>query len=933
MESLASSKTENHGAAMNNDELLADVVAEALDLSEKLQKTTDLINLLLSQGEVVPMEQVHGLFRLVHTLKGLMQIGGFEAVLQPLHATEDLIADVRSTGRPFTLEDLLAVEETIAVCEGLIGASSVHATEVTGDLPASMAPADTDEALSAEENVRVLSFLGRSELLFAALLPAADGVAALETTEAVDALRRSCDVLLVRPGTSHSLVVFGSELDGSIVEAIVECPLVELPKSKDLFTVLPPPWNALRLDGSVEEIAVAAEVVADVTLAKDVAPPGSTAVVEMEFEDFDSRNLAQPPMPLSDLDPEMVADFLTNVEELLDALSASILELEANPGSTDAIEKIFRTAHTIKGTAGMFGFRAIERLTHVMENKFDKVRKGQLVATPAVVDSILFGFDRVRELFASLQAGQTPEAPINDALARLQMAETGVALPMPAPVAIHAAPQSPQSHPAGAPPDGSSFPAASAGKPAAESGKTEQSGGTIRVDLKRLDGLVNLVGELVIDRTRFLQIEEELRTQSTDSDLVHIMSEAVLLFGRHMNEVQNIIMKIRMVPIGNAFLKFNRVVRDLARECKKEIELHVDGGEAELDKTLVEEIADPLIHLVRNSVDHGIELPDDRAAKGKPRRGNIRLSARQDGNMIVIQVMDDGKGLQLERIHAKAIKQELIKESDHLTRKEMFNLIFEPGFSTAEQVTNISGRGVGMDVVKRNIVKLKGVIDLDSEVDKGTTVTIKLPLTLAIIPSLMVEACGESYAIPLVNVIESIRIGPEEAQRIGNSDFVKLRNRALPLFRLSGLFGLDEISDRLWYRIPAGGTKRLRQLQKLEKSPEEGGGQIECIDTSARVAARRGRAREIFVVVGVGEKRMGLIVDQLLGQQEIVIKSLGPMVTKPDGIAGACVLGNGRVALVLDVGEIVERIPRSAMTASVLKQMTEKEVVQHDNSH
>jgi two-component system chemotaxis sensor kinase CheA len=357
-----------------------------------------------------------------------------------------------------------------------------------------------------------------------------------------------------------------------------------------------------------------------------------------------------------------------------------------------------------------------------------------------------------------------------------------------------------------------------------------------------------------------------------------------------MNEVQSIIMKVRMVPVGNAFYKFTRVVRDLSKQVDKEIDLVIEGGETELDKTLVEEIGDPLVHLIRNSVDHGVEAPDAREAAGKPRKGTIRLKAAQDGNMIVITVRDDGKGLQTERIRNKAIAVGLIKETDQLSDKEIFNLIFEAGFSTADQVTNISGRGVGMDVVKKNIVKLKGVIELDSQLGKGTCTTIKLPLTLAIIPSLMIGVKGESYAIPLVNVIETIRLDPAEVQHVGASAFVKLREQVIPLMPLTDAFEMQDMDDRFWYRS---------------------GENVEGVTSRATLRAnqtrgRGNRSRMIFVVVGVGEKRVGVVVDELLGQQEIVIKSLGRLMGRQRGVAGGCVLGNGRVALVLDAGEMIE---------------------------
>jgi two-component system, chemotaxis family, sensor kinase CheA len=316
---------------------------------------------------------------------------------------------------------------------------------------------------------------------------------------------------------------------------------------------------------------------------------------------------------------------------------------------------------------------------------------------------------------------------------------------------------------------------------------------------------------------------------------------------------------------------------DLSKQIGKEIDLIIEGGETELDKTLVEEIADPLVHLIRNSVDHGIELPSDREKLGKLRKGTIKLSAFQDGNMIVIAIQDDGKGLQTEKIFKKAKESGLISETEEYTDKEIYNLIFEPGFSTADAVTNISGRGVGMDVVKKNILKLKGIIELDSKLGEGTKTIIRLPLTLAIIPSLMVKTKDESFAIPLVNVVETMRIEAKNIQKIGGGEFLQLRDSVLPLFKLNEVLGLHNKTEKVWYS--QNSTQKQRDI-------------------------RTASPRIVFVVVGIGEQRFGLIVDSLLGQQEIVIKPLGKLLGKREGVSGGCVLGDGTVALVLDVGEV-----------------------------
>ena len=420
-------------------------------------------------------------------------------------------------------------------------------------------------------------------------------------------------------------------------------------------------------------------------------------------------------------------------------------------------------------------------------------------------------------------------------------------------------------------------------KPASSSGAKKQTtdkkkklgSNTIRVDIDRLDKLLNLVGEFVIDRTRFAQITQELKEKYPQDPLVNQLNETNQIFGRHMNEIQEVIMSVRMVPIGNVFNKYPRIVRDLAKETGKEINLEIYGQETELDKTLVEELSDPLVHLIRNSVDHGIEPPDEREKAGKPRTGTIKLSAHHEGNHIVITIEDDGKGIDPEKIRKKAIEKGLISEDAVLTKKEILNLIFEPGFSTAEKVTNISGRGVGMDVVKKNISKLKGIVDIESEIGKGTVVTIKLPLTLAIIQVLMVQVEGEIFAIPLPSIIETIRISKDEIQIIEGYEMITLRESVLPITRLKEIFRLDE--------------KQINESLAYNNEMEE-----ELTN------------KFYVVIVGLAEQRLGLIVDRLITQQEVVIKSLGDLLKKVKGIAGATILGNGRVALILDIGEVME---------------------------
>ena len=572
-------------------------------------------------------------------------------------------------------------------------------------------------------------------------------------------------------------------------------------------------------------------------------------------------------------DPDMINDFNSNCDEIMETLDETVLRLEQDPTNKDVIEEIFRGAHTLKGAAGMFGFSALERVMHRMENLFDLVRKGKLVPDATVIDTVFQGLDCLRTLLGAVKDGKPCGIPTAEIVYALELAAEGKSY------TIQATSENKKAEPIqGAATDDS--PNATTSAPAAKNAgtkKKEQS--TIRVDLERLDVLVNLIGELVIDRTRFASIEEDLRTNYPHVQLGGSFSETVQLFGRHMNEIQDIIMKVRMVPIGNAFNKFSRIVRDLARNLDKKIDLLISGEGAELDKTLVEQIGDPLIHLIRNSCDHGVEDPATREAAGKSPTGKIMLSAHQEGNHIVIKIEDDGKGIPLDIIRRKGIEKGLITEEQVLEPRDIYALIFEPGFSTAEQVTNISGRGVGMDVVKKNIMKLKGMIEIDSELGKGTTTTIRLPLTLAIVQSLLVKSNDEVFAIPLSSVIESIRIPPSEIQKVGDTQVYKLRDKVLPLIHLDDVLDLESKKGSYAEHIAA------RKRRGKTKAKQD---------------------RMFVVVVGHADRPTGIVVDQLLNQQEMVIKSMGGLMRDIPCVAGGAVLGHGEVVLVLDVPELEE---------------------------
>ena len=451
------------------------------------------------------------------------------------------------------------------------------------------------------------------------------------------------------------------------------------------------------------------------------------------------------------------------------------------------------------------------------------------------------------------QAAAAPAAPVQAAPA----AEIPQAPAAPAPAAA------PPTPPSGGEPPGKG------GKPKDDQKRTSLHQ-TIRVDIERLDALLNLVGELVINRTRISDIANTLERLMADKaidgslgiigPLAKDLADSAALLARTTNEIQESIMKVRMVPIGQVFDRFPRLVRDVAKARGKEVTLAISGAETDLDKTIVDEVGEPLMHLLRNSVDHGIEPPDVREQRGKPRAGTISLNAYHEGNQIIVEVSDDGGGIDLEKVRARGIRQGLISSEDRLPDRELIELIFTPGFSTAEVISDVSGRGVGMDVVKKNITRLKGIFDIDTVPGQGTRFTIKLPLTLAIIQALLVRVVDELYAIPLDSVIESQRVEMPDVRTVHGNEVITLRGQVVPLVRIADFFEL-------------GG----------QRDPD----------------------KVMIVIVGLQGKQVGLVVDSFEGEQEIVIKPLSDVVGRIPGISGATILGNGSISLIIDVHSLV----------------------------
>ena len=629
---------------------------------------------------------------------------------------------------------------------------------------------------------------------------------------------------------------------------------------------------------------------------------------------------------------EIMEDFLIEAFEMVEQLDQDLVELENNPEDLDLLNRIFRVAHTIKGSSSFLNFDVLTHLTHNMEDVLNKARRGELKITPDVMDVILESIDLMKALLSVIRDNGTDAnsgIDVSDCVKRLQAISKGEAIDeataespsteaAPTQEAQQANTESSSTESAEyASADSEEEPdyanmspeeveaeiarllakrqeedkkrrqekkqeeaqateqkAAPAAAPAAKAAPKAEAGGqkapsvavepTVRVDVKRLDHLMNLIGELVLGKNRLIRIYGDVEERYDGEKFLEELNQVVSSISTVTTDLQLAVMKTRMLPVGKVFSKFPRMVRDLSRELGKNIDLIISGEETELDKSIVEEIGDPLIHIIRNSCDHGIEVPDVRKANGKSEVGKVELKAYNEGNHIVIEIKDDGKGLDAEMLKKKAIEKGLINERDaeNMSEKEAFGIIFRPGFSTAASITNVSGRGVGMDVVKTNVEKLNGIIEIDSELGVGTTQKLKIPLTLAIMQALLVGVQEEYYAIPLSSVLETVRVSQEEIYTVDGKSVLRLRDEVLSLVRLADIFKVDSVLESL---------------------------------------------NEVYVVIiGLAEQKIGVIVDYLIGQEEVVIKSLGYYLKGTEGIAGATVRGDGKITLIADVAAMMD---------------------------
>jgi two-component system, chemotaxis family, sensor kinase CheA len=574
-------------------------------------------------------------------------------------------------------------------------------------------------------------------------------------------------------------------------------------------------------------------------------------------------------MSIDSEDQELLDGFLAETTELLEKLDDDLVTLEKSPEDAELMNSIFRSIHTVKGASSFLGFDLLVKVTHKTEDVLNRLRKSELTLTSEIMDVILEAVDLVKTLVSDIKAGDIVERELESTINKLipYLSESATEATVLAPVFASLQEEKPAD--AGAAPQAKAaqapVPAAppkappAAKAPPAPKGEELADNSTVRVDVKRLDDLMNQVGELVLERNRMIQLHSDYQSGLDPAGFGDDFGKLAKRMNFVTSELQTQVLKMRMLPVEKVFKKFPRIVRNLARDLGKEVELQIIGEETELDRSVVDEIGDPLIHLIRNALDHGLETPDERLAAGKTRGGTVVLSAAHEGNQIVISIKDNGRGIDPDRVSRKALEKGLITEEQLATMgsREILELLFLPGFSTKEQATDLSGRGVGMDVVRTNIRKLNGIIEIRNDLGQGSEFILKLPLTLAIIQSLLVEVEREVYSIPLASVIETMRVNQEEFHMVGGQEVLKLRDSVLPLLRLQRVFSCAE-------------------------------------------AARADSKTCYVVVVGVAEKRVGLVVSRLLGQQEVAIKSLGKFLANLPGIGGSTIMGDGRVALIVD---------------------------------
>ncbi|MCL4458276.1 MAG: chemotaxis protein CheA [Nitrospirae bacterium] len=589
---------------------------------------------------------------------------------------------------------------------------------------------------------------------------------------------------------------------------------------------------------------------------------------------------------------EIVSEFVTEAEETLEKIDPMFVELETRGEDKEILNEIFRGMHTLKGAAGFLGFQQIVDVAHRAESIMKRLREGEAALTKDLMDVILKSVDALKLLIYHIKLKDGAEEDISELLTELDneletMSGAGTQPQVKTgEQQVEAKVQEEEKHEEKAEEkvkveveaeERKKEAAISQPKPEPQPSveqitKEKEVVSTLRVDVTRIDKVMDLAGEIVLVRNRLLNLAAKLEMSYSGDHNVEGLLETTGFLDRVTSDLQLAVMKMRMQPIHKVFGKFPRMVRDMSRSLGKDIDLEMFGEDTEVDKTVIENIGDPLVHIIRNSIDHAIEFAEERLAKGKPKKGRIIMSAYQKGTLIVIEVSDDGKGIDVEAVKRKALSKSLIteEEAQKMTDEAAVNLIFLPGFSTKEKSTELSGRGVGMDVVKTNVAKLNGYVEVITKKDIGSTFRISLPLTLAILQAMMVKIGGEYYAIPQTMIEETLRVKKIDIKDVTGQKVLTIRGKVLPMFDMSEVLG----------------------VRKQGKEADFGNSYV--------------------LVAVVGDKRFCISVDELLGQEEVVIKTINGIESEECGILGATITGDGRVVLILDFAVISRGIFRTS---------------------
>ncbi len=671
------------------------------------------------------------------------------------------------------------------------------------------------------------------------------------------------DLCSAEPSLTEALALIHGELDKKL-DAAQPFDDATLAQLRELIDWLPAAIIAVKTSKTVAPFASLSDAHETVTAPPaPVAPAAPASVDELLTITLDENR-------------ELLGEFYAEAVDHLQQIEAALLALEHQPDNPEALNSIFRSFHTIKGNAGFLQLMPMHKLAHEVESLLDLARSQKLLLNSEIITEILRSRDalqaQVQQVSVALETGRLPDQiiPVSHlitAVKRLAAAAPSgdvcilplpTTRPKPAPITeivadaaiegiapvIPLAPTVPAPAKIVAQPDGGAQ-------------KTSSASATVRVSTDKLDSLMDVVGELVIVQSQLIETAREIGNTGT------MLQRNVTQLSRITKELQHTAMALRMIPIKPTFQKMERLVRDLASDLGKKVNFTTSGEDTELDRTVVEQIGDPLVHMVRNAMDHGLEPMADRVAKGKAEAGSVHLHAYHQGSNIVIELRDDGRGIDPDKIYKKAVEKGIVAPGAILTRDEILALIFAPGFSTAEKVTSVSGRGVGMDVVKRNIQKLRGIVEISSEVGRGSVFKIRLPLTMAIIDGLVVRVGADRFILPTTSVQVALRPARGSITTVqGRGELIEVRGKLLPLHRLHRRFGIPSDSENPWEGI------------------------VVIVETSGRQSA--------------------LFVDEMISKQEVVIKSLGAFMQGLPGVAGAAILGDGNIALILDPGSLLQ---------------------------